>query len=51
MFKQSVPYLKMAKIVYANQKPKSDTALSKQMERDIKRWMIKYPRIFGANIN
>ncbi len=51
MFKQSVPYLKMAKIVYANQKPKSDTALSKQMERDIKRWMIKYPKIFGANIN
>lgn len=51
LFKQNQPYLKMAKIVYSNQKPKSDTALAKQMERDLKKWMIKYPKIFGANIN
>ncbi len=52
LFKQgNLSNLKMAKIVYANQKPKSDPALAKQMERDLKKWMIKYTKIFGANIN
>lgn len=40
--------LQMAKIIYNNPKGITDKTLTKRMERDIKKWIYEYPKVFGA---
>lgn len=40
--------LHMAKIVFNNPKGISDKTLTKRMERNLKKWIVEYPKVFGA---
>lgn len=40
--------LQIGKLIYDNPKNVSDPALKKRMERNIKKWIIEYPKVFGA---
>lgn len=40
--------LNMAKIVFNNTKGVPDKTLTKRMERHLKKWIVEYPKVFGA---